>query len=212
MDNYIVGVLKDLLTLIYQYLGISAICTTLFMIVKKQAEHVGWRKLYSDFVQQMKEKKEKYQFFFVLYIIFVMQRTLFNREPWGNPLSNVLGVWKIVENGVANYEMFENILMFVPLIPLLEISQFDKMIKYWDLTRLLKTVEKCFVISVFLQSIIISFEISFLIECLQLMFRVGTFQLSDLCYNTIGGLIGGFIYWCGYKITHRNKKGQSYGV
>ena len=29
---------------------------------------------------------------------------------------------------------------------------------------------------------------------LQLLLRLGTFQLSDIFYNTVGGIIGGLIY------------------
>ena len=33
------------------------------------------------------------------------------------------------------------------------------------------------------------------IEMLQLFLRLGTFQLSDLFYNTVGGMIGGLMYY-----------------
>ena len=43
--------------------------------------------------------------------------------------------------------------------------------------------------------------------------RLGTFQLSDLCYNTLGGAIGGVLYWMGWKvkkvfISHRRIDGE----
>ncbi len=45
-------------------------------------------------------------------------------------------------------------------------------------------------------------EINFLfflaIEFSQLFLRLGTFQLLDLFYNTLGGLLGGLVYW-GYE-------------
>lgn len=41
---------------------------------------------------------------------------------------------------------------------------------------------------------------SFLIEFAQLLFHLGTFQISDLTYNTLGGAVGGVIYCIGYKI------------
>lgn len=37
-------------------------------------------------------------------------------------------------------------------------------------------------------------------DFLQLFLRLGTFQLSDLCYNTLGGAIGGVLYWMGWKV------------
>lgn len=43
-------------------------------------------------------------------------------------------------------------------------------------------------------AIAISFLSSLAIEMLQLFLRLGTWQLSDLCFNTLGGVIGGLIY------------------
>ncbi len=33
------------------------------------------------------------------------------------------------------------------------------------------------------------------IEMLQLLLRLGTFQLSDIFYNTVGGVVGGLVYY-----------------
>ena len=41
----------------------------------------------------------------------------------------------------------------------------------------------------------IAFCFSVMIELLQIVLRVGTFQLSDIFYNTVGGVIGGVVYW-----------------
>ena len=38
-------------------------------------------------------------------------------------------------------------------------------------------------------SILLSFSVN--IEMLRLLLRLGTFQLSDLFYNTVGGVVGG---------------------
>ena len=40
---------------------------------------------------------------------------------------------------------------------------------------------------------------SFMIEFTQLLFHLGTFQISDLTYNTLGGAVGGVIYYLGYS-------------
>lgn len=40
---------------------------------------------------------------------------------------------------------------------------------------------------------------SLLIEFFQLLFHLGTFQFSDLTYNTFGGAVGGVIYYMGYR-------------
>ena len=38
------------------------------------------------------------------------------------------------------------------------------------------------------------------IEMLQLLLRLGTFQLSDLFYNTVGGVLGGLMYYTVMKV------------
>ena len=42
----------------------------------------------------------------------------------------------------------------------------------------------------------IAFVFSIIIEMLQLL-RVGTFQLSDIFYNTVSGVLGGLVYYAG---------------
>ena len=44
----------------------------------------------------------------------------------------------------------------------------------------------------------VAFGFSLMIEMLQLLLRLGTFQLSDIFYNTVGGVLGGVCY-CGIK-------------
>ena len=46
-----------------------------------------------------------------------------------------------------------------------------------------------------LESIKIAFLSSLTIELLQLLLRLGTIQISDLFFNTVGGLVGGIIYF-----------------
>lgn len=40
-------------------------------------------------------------------------------------------------------------------------------------------------------------------DVLQLLFRLGTFQLSDIFYNTVGGMIGGLMYCAVMKAKKR---------
>ena len=46
----------------------------------------------------------------------------------------------------------------------------------------------------------IAFGFSLIIEMLQLLLRLGIFQLSDIFYNTVGGVFGGICYWGIMKI------------
>ena len=49
----------------------------------------------------------------------------------------------------------------------------------------------------------IAFIFSISIEMLQLLLRLGTFQLSDIFYNTVGGMIGGLMYCSVMKARKR---------
>ena len=49
----------------------------------------------------------------------------------------------------------------------------------------------------------IAFLFSVSIEVLQLLLRLGTFQLSDIFYNTVGGVIGGAVYYVVMKARKR---------
>ena len=130
-------------------------------------------------------------FFFSVMILF---RTLINRNMWANPLSNVMGDWWIwrIKNGEKQLttECLENLILMLPFIFVLFWTFEDKMenVKLravvWNATKT-------------------SFVFSFTIEMLQLFLRLGTWQLSYLFYNTLGGAIGGLIYYIGYKHNSR---------
>ena len=49
----------------------------------------------------------------------------------------------------------------------------------------------------------IAFIFSISIEMLQLLLRLGTFQLSDIFYNTVGGALGGLLYYVAMKARKR---------
>ena len=49
----------------------------------------------------------------------------------------------------------------------------------------------------------IAFIFSVSIELLQLLLRLGTFQLSDIFYNTVGGVVGGLVYYVEMKARTR---------
>ena len=56
----------------------------------------------------------------------------------------------------------------------------------------------------------LSFELSLLVEILQLITKVGSFDVDDLFLNTVGGIIGFGIYLLGKKIKNKvfTKEGQ----
>ena len=110
---------------------------------------------------------------------------------WANPLSNVMGDWWIWEtrNGEKQLttECLENLILMLPFVFVL----------FWTFEDKIENVK--------LQALVwnglrISFVISLTIEMLQLFLRLGTWQLSDILYNTLGGGISGLLYYVFYRV------------
>lgn len=58
----------------------------------------------------------------------------------------------------------------------------------------------------FFFTVLYSFELSLLVELLQLMFRVGSFDVDDLLLNTLGGAVGFLIYVIMVRIVNYVEK------
>lgn len=125
----------------------------------------------------------------------ILFRTLLNRDMWLNPLDHVLGVWGLFDSkGQLTTQALENIVLFIP----------------FTISFLWKLQEKAEISdikfgNIMWKSIKVTFLFSFIIELLQLFLRLGSFQLSDLTYKTLGGIIGGLTYYAGYKAKHSKK-------
>ena len=123
----------------------------------------------------------------------ILFRTLLNRNLWMNPLSDVMGGWGIWEivNGERQLttECIENVIMMVPFTGMVMWTFQEKVGSGWKKTLW--------------QSGKIAFIFSVSIEMLQLLLRLGTFQLSDIFYNTVGGMLGGMMYCAVMKARKR---------
>ena len=110
-----------------------------------------------------------------------------------NPLSDVMGGWGIWEtvNGERQLiiECIENVIMMVPFSAVALWTVGEKIGNSWKKNLW--------------QSGKIAFTFSISIEMLQLLLRLGTFQLSDIFYNTVGGMIGGLMYCVVMKARKR---------
>ena len=185
------AIISNVLTALYQPFWFAIILSVLFMFVYKSypsikqaaKSWISWFKTDSAF---------RRTFLLVFYIAMILFRTLLNRNMWANPLSDVIGIWWIYNaNGELTTECIENFALFIPFTVLLLWAAKDRI-----LSRV--TIK-----AVLWKSLKITFLFSFGIEMLQLLLRLGTWQLSDLFYNTLGGAVGGLIYYVGYKIKHR---------
>ena len=110
-----------------------------------------------------------------------------------NPLSDVMGGWEIWEtvNGEQKLttECIENIIMMVPFSAVVAWTFGEKIGITWK--------------RILWQSGKIAFIFSMSIVMLQLLLRLGTFQLLDIFYNTVGGVIGGLTYYVMMKVRKR---------
>lgn len=185
-------IISDVLTALYQPFWFAVILSILFMFIYKS--YPNMKEAARQWVVWFKtEVQFRKVFLLVFYTVMILFRTLLNRNLWLNPLSNVLGNWALYnENGDLTTECLENMALFIPFTVLLLWTYRKKVLggdvkpgrTLWESTKIV-------------------FLFSFTIEFLQLFLCLGTWQLSDLFYNTVGGTIGGLIYWIGYRVKHR---------
>lgn len=189
-------ILVDILTALYKPFWFSVVLSILFMFLILYAREHGWKNAAVIFWKHLRAEKEYRRLFvLVFYTVMILFRTLFERTLWTNPLSDVIGNWQIIDqNGQLNMEPLENLLLLIPFMAMLLWNFREKIIG--EAGSIGKTM---------LQSIKISFLFSLTIEFLQLLLHLGTFQLSDLFYNTLGGIIGGLLYWIGDRVKHRKQ-------
>ena len=187
-------ILTNILTALYEPFGFSLLLSFLAMFLylyayEPQEAGKGWKSAIVTWYQKFKESVFFRKLFLLAFVTsLILFRTLLNRNLWMNPLSNIMGGWSIWEiaNGERQLttECIENVIMMVP---------FSTMVMWTFNVR-----DK-----ILWQSGKIAFLFSALIELLQVLLRLGTFQLSDIVYNTVGGIIGGVLYCVAMKARKR---------
>lgn len=197
--NMTKGVITDVLMALYQPFWFAVLAAILFMFAYMHYKNHGLKKTILKWVGQFKCSAEfRRCFFLAFYTMLILFRTLLNRNMWENPLTNVFGSWWIWKKDILTgetiltTECFQNIIMFIPF------SYMVCLVRYAENTKNVLSLKY-----ICTNSFKIGYLFSLIIEFLQLFLRVGTFQLSDLFYNTLGSTLGGIFYWIYY--THRRK-------
>lgn len=154
----------------------------------------GWKNAIVTWYQKFKESVFFRKLFFLAFVnSLILFRTLLNRQLWMNPLSDVMGGWGIWETVNSEQklttECIENLIMMVPFSAVVMWTFREKIGSGWK--KILCNSGK------------IAFIFSISIEMLQLLLRLGTFQLSDIFYNTVGGVLGGLMYCAVMKVRKR---------
>lgn len=181
----------NIISTLYQYLFVSIVMAALFMLLYTEWKKVGLKAVFYNWIDAFKKSKEYRRIYaLTVYTCLILFRTIFCRQIWGNPISNVLGNWSLqFSDGTLSTELIENIFLFIPFSIFALWALKDKILK-----------AKTGFLQICYRAIMISFLFSLGIELCQIILRVGTFQISDLVTNTVGGLIGGIIYWGYYKL------------
>lgn len=195
MVETIGNIISNILTALYQPFWFSLLAAILLMFFYLYAKEYGWKTSIQIWIKEFKSAKEFRRLFFLAFFIMLMlMRTLMNRNMWVNPVSDIMGGWTLWnKEGELTTEAIENVLLMMPYTALLLWALRERLLKRITLGRTLW------------QGIKYAFLTSVTIEFLQLFLRLGTFQLSDIFYNTLGGLLGSLLYYIGYKIKHREK-------
>ena len=200
MRDVLESIISNVLYALYQPFWFALLCTVLFMFTYLYCYDCsdggkGIRSAVIGLIRRIKNiESYRILFFLSFYTLMILFRTLINRNLWLNPLSEVLGSWWIYEMDdstgelVLTTECIENIMLFVPFTFLYLMYKSIKkliMIQFVDILLFCATRVFCF---------------SLCIEFLQLFLRLGSFQLSDLFYNTFGGILGGMLFYIYSKI------------
>lgn len=154
---------------------------TLAVIISVALEYIRRRTL-GGYIRSLENKKSRYFIYLLTYCYMVLYRTLLCREAIYKPLSRVWQDWGIVRSGSVKIDpspFLGNTLMFTLLMILVLMNFSDRFKSDRDI------LIKC---------TIISFLLSLSIETIQIITCRGTFQISDLIYNTLGGFIGCLLY------------------
>lgn len=133
-------------------------------------------------------------------ILAIFYMTLLSREPgFGNRNIDIFTSYMhFFSDDIARSEVIYNVLLFIPFGVLLRSLITQKQNKFG---ALLNPTNLC---------ILCAFLLSLFIEMVQLVFKLGTFQLDDLVDNTLGGILGVAIY---YVIKRRNNIfGRLFGI
>ena len=184
-------ILTNILIAFYEPFGFSILLSFFAMFFYLYAYEPtnagkGWKNAMMTWYQKFKESVFFRKLFLLAFVTsMILFRTLLNRNLWMNPLSDVMGGWSIWETVSGERQLttecIENVIMMVPFSAVVMWTFGEKIENGW------KKILWC--------SGKMAFVFSVSIEMLQLLLRLGTFQLSEIFYNTVGGVLGGVCYW-----------------
>lgn len=189
--NMIIYHMKKVRNEYFMSTGIFFIFTAIIIYI---SDKVGFEKFIFEIKEKFfKEYSYKWKVLFFTYSYFILDKTLISRNI-GN-INNFEYAFKngwlfIVKDTWNKVQAIENIIFFIPF-------SFFLLLGFYNLER--KKLE------LFKEIISISFKFSLFVELLQFIFTLGTFQLSDIVYNVLGGIIGYILANCINNFRKKNR-------
>lgn len=201
--DFLLSIIRNVLTALYQYFWLSLLIASLMTICylfvyENNKPRQGLRKTIKLWFSTFKSSSEfRILFFLCFYTVMIFFRTVLNRNLWLNPLNNMFGGWWIYEqdssgNIILTTDCLENIILFIPF-------------SFLSLCFLSKKRKEESIGKLTIRNIRYALGLTLLIEFSQLFLRVGTFQISDIVYNALGGILGSFTFWIIFRIYHRRQ-------
>lgn len=190
MANQILNFIQNLFKIIYQVTYLALICAFLLSSLTFFICRNNWKAFLKKWWHTFRRNRQfRCRFFFLFSVFGILGITFLARRIWYTPWENVIGNFQLVSSGGRiNEDSLNNILLFIPFSILLSASSFGTIERYTCKKGRLSYGRTL------LCAMLISFLFSFSIECAQNIFWLGAFQLADLFFNTLGGLVGGCCY------------------
>lgn len=201
--HFLLSIIRNVLTALYQYFWLSLLIALLMTICylfvyDNNKSGQGLRETMKLWLSTFKSSSEfRILFFLCFYAVMIFFRTVLNRNLWLNPLNNMFGGWWIYEkdssgNLSLTTDCIENIILFIPF----------SFLSLWLLSKKRKEEN---IGKLTIQNIRYSLLLTLVIEFSQLFLRVGTFQISDIVYNALGGITGSLLFMLVFKIFYKTK-------
>ena len=194
--------IKNLSIIIYQVLALALISSFLFTAAELLKGESSWKQIVQHWLREFRKNGVFRCCFFLMVSAFgILGITVLTRRIWYTPWSNVIGNFPLIApNGKQDEDICNNILLFIPFGDFLFASGIKKVDKF------VRQEQKLRLWRVLMYTSMVSAGFSFGIELCQSVFWLGTFQLADIFYNAIGGLMGGVLYYIGRQLRNKELK------
>lgn len=173
-------IIQHISTVIIEYSLELSMFFIFAVIIIYLIDKIGFKNLIFEIKEKfLKDYSYKWKILFFTYFYFILKKSLLDRSKG---MKNSLEFafkrdWIfLVKDTWSKVQAVENILFFIPFSFFLVLAFFSN-----------KNITK---LNLFKKIIKFSFLLSLFIELTQLLLTLGTFQVSDIVYNIIGGFIG----------------------